>query len=238
MPSPSPLARALALAAAQHGLITAPQCRDAGLSRNAVQRLVRRGDWSRDAPGVYRVAGLPRTWPGRAWAAAISAGPTAVVSHRSAAHLWGLDGFGPTGRIELTVARHRRPRGRSGLVIHETTDTDLLAATRHLGVPVVGPARVLVDLAAVAAEPAEVVRALDEVLRLRLTGWPQLWATLDAHAHPGRPGIAAVRAALEQRWHGPAPAVSGAGRGAGGPASRGAPPPPAGRGVARVRRRR
>ena len=200
----TPVQRALALAADQHGIVSAPQCRELGISRNVVQRLVERGRWQREAPGIYRVAGTARTWHGRALAATLASGPTAVVSHRSAAHLWGLAGFGPTGRIEVTVARHRRPRERPGIVVRETTSTTLLAATRREAIPVTGAARTLVDLAAVATSRTEVVAALDEVRRLRLASWDELWATFSAHAHPGRPGIALLRSALDQRYRGPA----------------------------------
>lgn len=199
----TPVQRALVLAADQHGLVSAAQCRKLGISRNMVQRLVGGGRWLREAPGIYRVAGTARTWHGRALAATLAAGPTAVVSHRSAAHLWGLAGFGPTGRIELTVARHRRPRPRPGMIVRETTSTALLGSTRREAIPVTGPPRTLVDLAAVATGEAEVVAALDEILRLRLASWEALWAAFAAHAHPGRPGITLVRAALDRRYHGP-----------------------------------
>jgi hypothetical protein len=123
--------------------------------------------------------------------------------------VWGLGGFGPTGRIEVTVARHRRPRERAGIVVRETTSAALLAATRREAIPVTGPARTLVDLAAVATGEAEVVAALDEIRRLRLATWDDLWATFASHAHPGRPGIALVRAALDRRYRGPAVAMPG-----------------------------
>src|SRR5690606_33914333 len=94
MPAVNPaLPRALAVAARHHSLITAAQCRSVGLSRAAVKRLVDRGVWTREAPGLYRVAGAPRTWTGRALAIALATGDGALVSHRSAAHLWGLQGF-------------------------------------------------------------------------------------------------------------------------------------------------
>jgi Protein of unknown function (DUF559)/Transcriptional regulator, AbiEi antitoxin len=200
MGSVRPLERAVALTATQHGLITALQCRDLGLSRNAVQRLIARGAWTREAPGVYRFAGSPRTWHGRALAAALAAGPEALVSHRSAAHLWGLDGFGPTGRIEVTVRRHSRPRQRPGVVVHETGAFDLADPARRYLVPVTGAARTLVDVAAVADDPVEVLRALDEIRRLRLATWPELWETFLLHSSRGRPGIALCRAVIAKRY--------------------------------------
>jgi predicted transcriptional regulator of viral defense system len=188
--------RALALAATQYGLLTAKQCREAGVSRNTVQRLVRQGAWTPEAPGVYRLADAPRTWRGRALSAALVCGPGAVVSHRSAAHLWGLAGFWPTDLISVTVARHRRPRPRPGIEVHETARTGLLGATVHLGVPITGPERTFLDLAAIGAEDDELVRARAEIVRLRLATPVDLWAALAAHRGPGRRGLGEARAVL------------------------------------------
>jgi hypothetical protein len=177
MSHPGPVARAAARAAAQHGHITSEQCRACGLSPSAVRRLVARGAWERVAPGVYRIVGAPLTWHGRALAAVLTAGPEALASHRTAAHLWGLEGFGPPGRIEVSVRRHSRPRRRPGVTVHETLAFDLAAPCVRWGVPTVGPARLVLDLAGIGC---------DELVLL--------------HAHRGRPGIAACRSVLLRRW--------------------------------------
>jgi predicted transcriptional regulator of viral defense system len=190
--------RALALAAEQYGLLTAKQCRDAGVSRNTVQRLVHQGAWTLEAPGLYRLVDAPRSWRGRALGAALACGADAVVSHRSAAHLWGLAGFWPTPDIAVTVARNRRPRPRPGVEVHETANPKLLGATVHLGVPVTGPERTFLDLAAVGAGDDELVRARTEILRLGLATPVDLWAVLAAHHRPGRRGIGRARAVLRR----------------------------------------
>jgi hypothetical protein len=193
------LARALERAASHHGLITAAQCRELGLSRNAVQRLIARGVWTREAPGVYRVVGVPRTWEGRALCAALAAGPAALVSHRSAAFLWGLQGFAAPGRIEITVPRHDRPAPRSGVFVHESVAMGLADARRRWGVPVTGPARTFLDVAAGTTELLVVLRALDETRRLGHASWADLWEALLLHARSGRGGIALAREALHAR---------------------------------------
>ena len=200
MPTASPaVSRLLALAGTQHGHVTAAQCRELGVSRNTVQRLIARGVLTREAPGVYRVAGAPRTWEGRALAAALAAGPGALVSHRSAAYLWGLDGFGPPGRIEVTVARHARPARRSGVVVHESLAMDLADPRRRRGVPVTGPARTFLDVAGGTDDPLVALRALDETRRLGLATWGELWEALLLHATSGRSGIVLARETLRQR---------------------------------------
>jgi hypothetical protein len=200
MPAANPvLGRLLALAGTQHGLVTAAQCRGLGVSRNTVQRLIARGVLIREAPGVYRVGGAPRTWEGRALAAALAAGPGAVVSHRSAAHIWGLDSFGPPGRIEVTVPRHARPQRRSGVVVHESCAMDLADPRRRRGVPVTGPARTFLDVAGGTEDPLVALRALDEIRRLGHATWGELWEALLLHAAPGRNGIVLAREALRRR---------------------------------------
>ncbi len=199
-PDPSsPLGRALARASTQHGLITAAQCRDVGLSRHTVHRLAAKGVLTCEAPGVYRFTGVPRTWHGRALCAVLAAGPGAVVSHRSAAFLWGLEGFVAPGRVDVTVPRHRRPAPRRGVVVHESRDLELADPRRRWNVPVTGPGRTFLDVAAVADDELTVLRALDEVRRLGHASWADLWTSLFQHARQGRPGVVPARAALHER---------------------------------------
>jgi very-short-patch-repair endonuclease len=199
-PDPStPLGRALARASTQHGLITAAQCRAVNLSRYAVHRLVAQCVLTCEAPGVYRVAGVPRSWHGRALCAVLAAGPGALVSHRSAAFLWGLEGFTAPGRVDITVPRHRRPAPRPSVVVHESRDLDLADPRRRWNVPVTGPARTFLDVAGVADDELTVLRVLDEVRRLRHASWADLWTSLFRHARKGRPGITRARAALHHR---------------------------------------
>ncbi len=131
-------------------------------------------------------------------AAALAAGPGALVSHRSAAHLWGLEGFAPTGRIDVTVPRHARRRPRTGVVVHESCALHLAAPARRWGVPVTGPARTLIDVAAV-ADDLVALRALDEIRRLGLATWAELWESLILHARSGRNGIGLARGVLLKR---------------------------------------
>jgi hypothetical protein len=202
-PSPSPDARAAAIAARQHAVIAHHQAVAAGLSPGAVWRRARSGLWLEAGPRVYRMAGAPRTWEGRALAAVLSAAD-AVLSHRSAAHLWGLEGFGPPGRIDVTVPRPRHPDRRLGLAVHRTRAWHLVDRRIRRLVPVTGPARTLVDLCAV-ADDGEAVAALDEIRRLRLASWAELWEALVRHAVRGRSGVARDRRALDRRWGRPVP---------------------------------
>jgi hypothetical protein len=128
---------------------------------------------------VYRLAGVPVTWEQRALAACLIAGPPAVVSHRSAAVLFGVSGFRP-GPLDITV-----PPGRSNRNPLATVHRADVAATRKDGVPVTTPARTLADLAR-SASAELLAEAVDDVLCRRLVrlddlaGEPRLARLLDA----------------------------------------------------------
>src|SRR4051812_48632987 len=104
------LRRALQLASRQYSLVTRMQALDAGMSRRTIDWLLSTGQWERAARGVYRMAGSPKSWEQRALALVLAAGADSAVSHLAAACLYGLDGFGPPGRIDLTVPRGTRRR--------------------------------------------------------------------------------------------------------------------------------
>ena len=193
------LRRARELAQRQHAVIARRQAVDVGIHRRTIDRLLARGEWELVSRGVYRVVGSQRTWEQRALSVALSAGPDAVVSHRSAAFIYGLDGFGPPGRIEVTTPRHLR-RVIRGATVHETLDPHLVAKTVRHGIPVTGPARTVLDVCWVADDDSIALRALDEMLRRRIVTWSELWECLVLHARRGRNGVALFRRVLLRRW--------------------------------------
>jgi len=96
-----------ALAQRQAGAISRPQLIDAGLSPQLIIRRLERGRWQQLYRGVYATfSGLPprETW---LWAAVLSAGEGAVLSHQTAAELHGLLDH-PTDAIYVTVPSNRR----------------------------------------------------------------------------------------------------------------------------------
>lgn len=186
------------LAARQLGLVTRAEAMRAGATERVIQHRLASGRWVRVGPGVYRLAGVPVTWHQRALAACLGAGPGAVVSHRSAAAVWGLSGFRP-GPLEITVPSGRS--GRSGLAtVHRTLDLPAADRATHNRLPVTRPARTLIDLAG-RVSAALLEEAVDDVLCRRL-------ATLDVvhrrvellSRHRGVAALATILAA----WRGDA----------------------------------
>src|SRR3954465_14095737 len=86
-----PVDRAVArLAEAQHGVVAIWQLLELGLGRSAIKNQVASGRLHQLYRGVYAVGHMALSLNGRLIAAVFSVGANAVLSHRSAALLWGL----------------------------------------------------------------------------------------------------------------------------------------------------
>lgn len=171
------------LAATQHSMISSDQINACGGSGPWISRTERKGVIVRDGPAVYRMGGVPRTFANRAMAAVLSARASALVSHVSAAYLHGFERVLEPIRIEITVPRHRRPRARPGIKVHESLAFDLADPTVCNGIPVTGVARTVLDCAPMFEKP---IRLLDDALRRRIVTWDELWSCYLSHNVVGR----------------------------------------------------
>lgn len=149
------------VAARQHSLFTRAQALAAGATDHMIQHRLATGRWVLVTRGVYRLAGVPVTWKQRALAACLISGAGAVVSHRSAAVLWGVSGFRP-GPLDITVPPGRS--GRNALARVHRSEVDGVQRDR---VPVTRPSRMLADLAGVVTGDL-LEEAVDDVLCRRL----------------------------------------------------------------------
>jgi putative AbiEi antitoxin of type IV toxin-antitoxin system/uncharacterized protein DUF559 len=153
------------LAARQHGLVTLDQLRLAGLSRSAVSRRAAVGRLHRVHRGVYAVGRAALDQRGRWMAAVLACGTGAVLSHRSAAALWGLR-RDERSRTDVCV-RDSGARSRPGIDVHVSstlTDDDITTVD---GIPCTTVARTLVDLGDVVPERG-VEQAVDQAEVQRL----------------------------------------------------------------------
>ncbi len=190
----------------QHSIISWEQLLAAGASRQWVHRREQEGFLTRIAPSVYRFIGGKRTWNMRASAALLSARAPALISHRSAAWLYGIDEHMP-GIIDITVPRHRRPRSRAGVQFHESRLFDVAQATSSVrdGLAVTGVARTVLDSCSELPGFPERLDLFDEARRLKLVDWDDLWDCLIVHTGRGRRGLRRYRDVLLTR-DGTAPA--------------------------------
>jgi len=192
MATPEMHARLGRLARSQHGVFTRSQAKDAGFTPGEIDGRVHRRVWIPVDYSVYRAAETPASWLQRVMAACL-AGP-AVASHRTAAALWGFSDF-PRDIVEVTALRHRR-RWKDDVVWHESVRLDAHETTVVEGIPVTNPTRTIIDLGAVVAV-RDVVRAIDDGVRRRLTAFPKIERELERWS-PQRRGAGTVRRAL--RW--------------------------------------
>ena len=176
------------LAGAQHGVASRSQLLDLGVTADAIKARIAAGRLIRLHRGVYAVGHMRLTREGRWMAAVLAAGASTVLSHRSAAALWGLRQHG--GRPEVTVPPGRR--GPPRLTVHRSL-LPFDEVTTHNGIATTTPARTILDCAAIfGRDGAE--RLIREAEFLRLDDVVGLKALLDRY--PRRPGTPAVRAAI------------------------------------------
>lgn len=154
-----------ALATSQHGVLSRAQLLQLGVGRGAIRYRLAVGRLHRVHVGVYAVGHSAMTKEGRWMAAALACGPAAVLSHRSAAALWGLRPSAAT-RIDVTVPGRSR-RGRPGIALHLVRELPSDDRSHHCGIPITTVARTLLDLADV-VRPEQLERAFEEADRLRL----------------------------------------------------------------------
>jgi very-short-patch-repair endonuclease len=161
-----------------------------GFSRSAIGRWVESGRLHRVHSGVYAV-GHRRLGPRGWWMAAVLAcGPGAVLSHQSAARLWGILG-GHGSRTHVTVPARGRPR-RAGIARHQVRRLDPQDRTKRDGIPLTSLARTLLDVAEVA--PSQLDRAYEAAERLRLLDLAALHKLCERS--PGRRGLKPLRALM------------------------------------------
>lgn len=147
------------MAGRQRGYVKRRQLLALGEHRRAIDHRIKLGRLIPDYAGVYAVGHLSKDPLDRAFGAVLACGDRAVLSHASAATLWGVyrhwrEPFhvtAPTGHVHPRIKVHRarlHPRDR----------------TRQLGIPVTSPARTLLDNARNLTEKA-LTRAVNDLLR-------------------------------------------------------------------------
>jgi very-short-patch-repair endonuclease len=138
------------LATAQEGLVQHRQLIEAGVSRGAIKRLVRSGTLHPRHRGVYIVGHLALAPRANEAAALLACGEGSVISHRSAAHLWGLLERAPDVVDVTVVGHHCRPK--AGVCVHKRAKLDARYVRQRDTLPVTSPARTVIDLAADSSE--------------------------------------------------------------------------------------
>ncbi len=182
-----------ALAARQHGLVTRRQLLHLALGEDAIDHRLMTGRLVKVQRGVYALGHKELRREGTVLAVVLSAGNGAVLSHRSAAALWGIRPWSGAF-VEVTVPGRGGVTKRRGRLIHRSDDLGELERTVEREVPTTTVARTLLDLGAVV--PAHHLRrAIERSEQAELFDLREVRRVLDAH--PIRPGRRALTALIE-----------------------------------------
>jgi very-short-patch-repair endonuclease len=177
------------LAKKQHGVVSARQLEGLGYSKDAIWKGAGGGRLHQVQRGVYAVGHSALTGQGRCLAAVLSCGDGALLSHRSAAWLWGMTAQ-LRSPVEVTAASPRRTR--ACIRVHSArmlTDEDRDSSNV---VPVTAVPRTLLDYAAV--EPHYLAWTLDRAERRGLLDLVAIDVLLSRSA--GFRGVGRLREAL------------------------------------------
>lgn len=135
------------MALGQHGLVTARQARELDIDPVRLRQMVRRGVVERVSRGVYRFVLAPETRLADYAAATLwPQGVSAVLSHETALDLHELCDVNPE-KIDLTIPSSHRVRRRAVPERYRLHARDLTPREQTFleGIPIVTPARAILD---------------------------------------------------------------------------------------------
>ena len=189
------------LARRQHGVFRRDQAAALGFSPRMIQHRLACGAWIRLAAAIYALASAPSTWKRQVKAAELSLAG-AVISHRAAAVLHGVDGFKP-GAIDITVAR-TGPSRSPWAVVHRRRSTPSTIVDR---ITTTTLPRTVLDLAG--QVPAwKLAASFDDLVVSRRLCVEDLRAEYDLVASTRCRGIGVIRWLLDDRVDGELPAAN------------------------------
>jgi very-short-patch-repair endonuclease len=185
-----------AVAADHHGLVTRSAARKLGVSNGSWYRALDAGVLVAVHPNVARLNGTPRTLWQDALAAVLAARSGAMASHWTAAWLWGIPCDEPAA-VDLMLVRRTRGLRLDGVAVHRPRDDRDLKPVLRDRVPTTNILRTLCDLGA--HDPARVPAAVGHVITTKMARVETLHRAVIVHSRRGRPGVPALREAL-QNW--------------------------------------
>jgi very-short-patch-repair endonuclease len=185
------------LARRQYGVVARHQLLELGVNANSIEHRIAIGRLHPLHQAVYSVGHQVIPREGRWLAAVLASGPESVLSHWSAAALWGIR---PNSRSTIDVTSPRKSRSWKGIRRHhKTLPADEVMIKK--AIPVTTVPRTTFDLAA--TEPLDTIIAM-----LREAEYRNLYDTLSLfdliERYPGRRGVRTVQTALERLKEEPA----------------------------------
>jgi very-short-patch-repair endonuclease len=176
------------LARRQSGVFSRSQAIGVGYTARQIGSRVRRGRWCVVLPRVYAATSTPLSPLGHAWAAHLSAGLGSLVSHTTAAELWGIL-VPQDGLIHLTVPPDRRPRLGAPIRVHRVLVDDR-DWSEVCGLPVTSRAATVLDCLTLLGR-SDAMTLVDRALQ---QGWLQpAYLERRLARSPGRHGNQSLR---------------------------------------------
>ncbi len=174
-------------------MITRGQLLELGFSPGSIKHRIGTGRLHAVWRGVYAVGRPQLTQHGLWMAAILRCGPSAMLSHESAAALWEIRPAAG-GRIEVSVPEGgaRIPRG---IRVHRRSGLGTADMARRHGIPVTAPICALIDIAT-CLDRDELEAAINEADKRDLANPEELRAALDGF--PRRRGCRALRETLDR----------------------------------------
>ena len=158
----------------QDQVISRAQCLAAGARKHDVTAMLRSGTWVRVLSGVYMESTVRLTPRRRHVAGLLACGAGAVLSHASAAWIWGIVDD-PPEHVHVTVAAHKNPRP-AGIRVHRAAVPP--AGVVHDGLRCTDPIRTLVDVAATPISDSMLDTAVDSAIARGIADDRRLTAVL------------------------------------------------------------
>jgi len=186
--------RLLETAQSQGGVVLRSQAVDAGFSSSGIARRLSSGEWKRVARGGYRL--LKSSGRLDLVRAAVAVLPGSIISHHSAAAIHGMPRV-PRNIVSVAVpskTTHVFP----GVDIHRYDDLDDDHVATVRGLPLTSPDRTVVDLSPLVS-PRHLAVIVDEAVAENLCTIEALDSVLKSIARKGKPGVASLRAVIEER---------------------------------------
>jgi very-short-patch-repair endonuclease len=175
-------------------VITRTQLLELGVTDGAIAHRLRVRRLRRLHRGVFVIAGREVGCLERWMAAVLACGADALLSHQSAAELWGIRAH-QVGDIAVSVGERTRRRPRD-VRVHRRRGLTSLDRDVHRGIPVTSPARTLVDLAATVRTP-QLESAVNQADKLDLISPEELRGLLEAMGR--QRGVERLRALLDRQ---------------------------------------
>jgi very-short-patch-repair endonuclease len=176
----------------QFGHVTRHQLLDLGVPARTITRWAQTHRLVTVHTGVYAVGHQQHTAVAKGMAAVLACGDQAVLSHDSAAALWGIRTW--PAQPEVTAPHDRR---RPGIRTHRTETLTSKDVRRRCNIRVTSPSRTILDIRGRLTD-RQLVRAVNELrlqkhlraaeLQRLITASPRVQSLIDPHQNPTRSG--------------------------------------------------